>query len=254
MKKIFIIILLLMPPAFAAPELNNKTGKYEELFFKANQLYRDGKYENALNAYLEVLGSGYESGDLYYNMGNACYRLKMTGHAVLYYERARAFIPRDADLDFNLRYVKKQTVDAVDAPSDIISTILFWSGYMTRDELLVLFFIVNFLFWSALVLRLYFKKEWTYYLPVILLVLWFSSACTFGWKHFSEANDKRAVILAEETDVLSGPDSRETVLFKLHGGTIIIQENAEDEWKLIRLPDNKRGWIRDNTAETIKPK
>ena len=106
MRKVYLIILfiILLPFTLNALhagknnksdiKLDNKSDKWEELFHRGNQFYKDGNYESALNSYLEVLGSGYSGGDLYYNMGNACYRLKMIGHAVLYYERARVHLCR----------------------------------------------------------------------------------------------------------------------------------------------------------------
>ncbi len=235
--------------------LRGKTAKAingRSCFTKANQFYKDGNFENALNTYLEVSGSGHVSGDLYYNMGNACYRLKMTGHAILYYERARTFIPRDADLDFNLRYVKKLAKDEIEAPVNIISGIFFWTAYMTHKELFVLFACINLFACAALALRLYLKKEWTYYLFIIFLAVWIITGASFAWKYYLFLNDDRAVILSEEADVLSGPDSGDKLLFQLHAGALVYQKETEDKWKLISLPDNKRGWIKADALERIR--
>ena len=254
MKKIFFIILMifLFPFALYPQDKNSKNDKWEELFYKGNQFYKDGNFENALNTYLEISGSGHVSGDLYYNMGNACYRLKMTGHAILYYERARTFIPRDADLDFNLRYVKKLAKDEIEAPVNIISGIFFWTAYMTHNELYVLFACINLFACAALALRLYLKKEWTYYLFIIFLAVWIIAGASFAWKYYLFLNDDRAVILSEEANVLSGPDSGDKLLFQLHAGAIVYQQETEDKWKLISLPDNKRGWIKADALERIR--
>ena len=253
MKKIlFIVIILLFPLAVYSQEKDVKNGKWEELFHKANQFYKDGNYESALNTYLEVLNFGYSGGDLYYNMGNTCYRLKMTGHAILYYERARTYIPRDEDLDYNLRYVKKFAKDDIQNRPGVISGIFFWAGHMTRSELFMLFAFVNLFFWASLAFRIYLKKEWTYYFPIILLAVWIIAAASFAWKQYNSKFDKRAVVLAEETAILSGPDERDTVLFRLHSGAIVHQESEEDEWKLISLPDNRKGWVKAGAVEKIK--
>jgi tetratricopeptide (TPR) repeat protein len=243
-----------LPDNSQTKETNGKNEKWEELYFKANQYYKDGKFENALNTYNEVLETGRTGGDLYYNMGNTCYRLKMTGHAILYYERAHVFMPRDADLDYNLRYVKKTVKDAVENKPSIFSSIFFWTRSMTLNETLLLFAIINLFFWVSFIIRIYFKKEWTYYLPVILLVVWLVTGLSFGWKYLYILNDNRAVVLAETADVLSGPDIGNTLLFQLHSGTIVTQEREEEDWKLIRLPDNKRGWIKGNSIEKIMQK
>jgi tetratricopeptide (TPR) repeat protein len=255
-KKIFVVILLIfiLPSSLYPEEKNSKSDKWEELFHKANQFYKDGNFENALNTYLEIASSGHVSGDLYYNMGNACFRLKMTGHAILYYERARAFIPRDADLDFNLKYVRKLAKDEIEISADIITSIFFWTAYMTHKELFLLFAVVNLIAWSALALRLYLKKEWTYYLFIIFLAAWFITGASFTWKYYISLSDNRAVILSEEADVLSGPDSGDKLLFQVHAGTVVYLKDTEDKWKLINLPDNKRGWIKADTLESIRQK
>ncbi|MBN2402601.1 MAG: hypothetical protein JXN64_09380 [Spirochaetes bacterium] len=256
MKKIFLIILITFTFPFAVftQGKNNRSDRREELFHKANAFYKEGNYEKALNTYLDILESGYASGDLYYNMGNTCFRLKMTGHAILYYERARLYIPRDADLDYNLRYVRKLAKDDIELPVDIISGIFFWNMHITHKELFLLFAAVNLLFWTALALRLYLKKEWTYYIFIILLVIFIIIGVSFAWKHYVTLSDERAVILPEKADVLSGPDAAETLLFQLHAGAIVCINDAEDAWKLISLPDGKRGWTKADSLEKIRQK
>ena len=64
-------------------------------------------------------------------------------------------------------------------------------------------------------------------------------------------SDDRAVILQPEVSVLAGPESRDTVLFKLHEGTLVHLVRSEDAWSLIRLPDGKRGWLRSEALERI---
>jgi tetratricopeptide (TPR) repeat protein len=248
-RYILILLVILFQTAGYSAEKNGNAK--DELFFKANQLYKDSKFEEALNTYLEI-PSGKRGGNIYYNMGNACYRLNMTGQAILYYERAKYLIPRDADLDFNLRYVRKSVKDAVDPEVSVVSGILFWIGSMTRGELFALFAVINLLLSTSLCIRVFIKKEWTFYLPVALLVIWIIIGASFAWKYYSISSDKRVVVLPEEIDVLSGPDAGDTLLFRLHSGTIAVRERTEDNWKLIRLPDGKRGWVKSDAVESIK--
>lgn len=249
MKRLFLLAFIFIIPSLLFSTENDK-GNFEEYFYKANQLYKDGEYKDALNVYMDIEKSGNISGDLYYNIGNIYYRLNMIGNAVLYYEKAVRLMPRDSDLEYNLQYVRKLTKDAVETPVPVISDLLFWTGSMTVNELFALFVVFNLLFWCALVLRLYIKKEWSYYLPVVLLILWLISGISWAWKFYYNKTDNRAVILSEEANVLSGPDEREKLLFQLHAGTIVLQEGSEDGWNLIRLED-KRGWVKNSDIEKI---
>ena len=81
MKRILVFILFLLPGlTFAAdPEIT---------IAKANKAYADGFYANAVELYKSVITAGYESIDLYYNLGNACYKQNDFASSILYYEKA----------------------------------------------------------------------------------------------------------------------------------------------------------------------
>jgi len=55
-----------------------------EKFFEANNLYNDSKYEQSIQVYLQILDSGVHSPELYFNIGNAYYRLNDIANSILY--------------------------------------------------------------------------------------------------------------------------------------------------------------------------
>ena len=61
----------------------------EAFFDEGNRLYREGDYAGAVESYERIRESGFESGALHYNLGNAWFRLGEIGPAILHYERAR---------------------------------------------------------------------------------------------------------------------------------------------------------------------
>jgi tetratricopeptide (TPR) repeat protein len=223
----------------------------EELFFKANQAYKQGKFQDASTAYQQLIESGHSSGHLYYNLGNCYMRLGQLGAAILSYERARLLLPRDPDLDFNLRYARDQIVDEMVESGSLLNTTFFWLKSLNTVELFWGFAIINCLFWAVLLVRVFVRPEWTYYLSLVLLIFWLIVGVSFGLKRYQTVSDDRAVILQQEIDVLAGPDIQDTVLFKLHEGTMVYQEREEGDWSLIRFPDGKRGWTKSDTLERI---
>jgi len=40
-------------------------------------------------------------------------------------------------------------------------------------------------------------------------------------------------------------------LFKVHAGTIVHYDRAEDDWVLLQLSESKRGWVRNNQIQRI---
>lgn len=223
----------------------------EELFFKANQAYKEGRFQEAVNGYRRLIESGRENAELFYNLGNAYFRLKQLGRAILNYERARVLIPRDADLNFNLGLARDEMQDAVSESQDLISTTFFWLESFNLSEVLWGFAILNLVFWSILVARLFLRAEWLFYAFLAVLVFWLIAGASFGLKWYQVEADSRSVVLPREVNVLAGPDTGDTVLFKLHEGTIVQLERSEGEWSLARLPDKKRGWVKTESIGEI---
>ena len=101
---LFLLVLLVLPSRAGAEENPGRVINPQALFYQANNLYEEGRYEEAAVAYRQLLEQGYESGNLYFNLGNTYFKMGRTGWAVLYYEKAKRLIPRDADLRANLGY------------------------------------------------------------------------------------------------------------------------------------------------------
>ena len=105
-KKIFslftLVTLVFISGAFAEKENLAK-------FYEANFAYKEGEYAKAILVYEEVLQDGLESGSLYYNLGNSYFKDEKLGKAILNYERAKLFMPRDGDLVSNYQYARSLT-------------------------------------------------------------------------------------------------------------------------------------------------
>ncbi|MBT8364350.1 MAG: hypothetical protein KJP23_06550 [Deltaproteobacteria bacterium] len=248
LKLLILIFLLFFLDAncFAA-----ETSSADELYFEANRAYKEDRYQEAIDGYLRLIGNGYVNGHLYYNLGNAYFRSGQLGRAILNYIRAQLLIPRDADLNFNLRYALDQTQDAISPGQNYLKQAFFWLADITFRELMWGFAVLNIMFWGILVLRLFVRPEWTYYVFIVLLIFWLVGGASLGVKWHQLKTDLRAVILAEEVDVLAGPASGDTVLFKLHEGAVIQQERTEDSWSLIRMSDGKRGWVKSDDIDKV---
>lgn len=236
--------------AISFPHLS--PGSAEEIFFEAGKAYKKGRFRKAIEKYNLLIKSGYINGHIYYNLGNAWFRLNRIGRAILNYERAKILIPRDPDLKFNLSYAQKKTIDEIPHNRDILHTIFFWLDSLNLHEVFYTFAIINILFWGMLVAYLFFKKDWIYYILITFLILWLISGSSCALKWYWIQTDNRAVILAKEESVLAGPHEGDTILFKLHEGAIVHYERSEDGWTLIHISIQKRGWIKNSDLGRIK--
>jgi tetratricopeptide (TPR) repeat protein len=251
-KSICVSIAIFLMVCFFGPDIMAlQTSESEKLLFSSNQAYRQGRFQEAIDGYGRLIRSGHKDGNLYYNLGNAYFRRDQLGLAILNYERAHILMPGDADLNFNLSYALDKTQDAVSESQDLVGMTFFWLKDLGLGKLLWGFAVLNLLLWTTLLIRLFFKFEWTYYACLISIILWIIAGTSFGLKWYWLNTDNRAVILEQEVNILAGPDIRDTVLFKLHAGTIVHYERSEDGWSLVSLPDKKRGWVKAGAVEPV---
>ncbi|NOZ75524.1 MAG: tetratricopeptide repeat protein, partial [FCB group bacterium] len=95
------------------------TAKPESQFAMANRAMQEERYAEAAQGYEALLSQGLEHPDLYYNLGNAYYRLGFVGKAVWAYEKGRQFAPRDPDINYNLELVNARVPDRIELPDTI---------------------------------------------------------------------------------------------------------------------------------------
>ena len=249
--KRFLIILLLglffLPGGVSA----NIDTSAQEVFFEANRAYKNDQFQEAVGGYLKLVENGIENGHIYYNLGNAYYRLGDLGRAILFFERARLLLPRDDDLIFNLTHARNQAVDAVaDVQTFSLSDFLGLDS-LNLYEVFLVFTIINCSFFFILGIRLYKKTEWSFYLSIFLVLVIGIGGCALALKWYQFTTDDRAVVLSDEVEVRAGPDPGDTALFKIHEGTIVHHERSEGDWVLLHLSKNKRGWAPSKLLERI---
>ncbi len=231
----------------------------EEAFELANNLYLEGKFEDAILVYEQIVSSGYHSPELYYNLGNAWYRSNRISHAILNYERAALLSPGDEDIRFNLELARSHLRDRIEElPGFFLNR--WWNG--TRD-------IMSYRGWAMisisaftgmLVLLAIFlmvsstaAKKVSFWLATLMLLV---SALTFSLgldqrNHIKNYNG--AIVFVQSVPVKSSPDVNSTDLFIIHEGTKVRVEEAIGDWYSVRLSDGNKGWLRQETVEMIYP-
>src|SRR5689334_14496956 len=111
-------------------------------FAKANQEFASGDFDGATRDYEDLVRAGQDTPNLFYNLGNAYFRKKDFGRAILNYQRALALDPRHAEAQANLR-IARDEARALELNPDkferalgvasqdqftIAATVAFWMG------------------------------------------------------------------------------------------------------------------------------
>ena len=247
MKKIFYILTFLFCTITVAQ--NNA------LFDEANTFYNNGKYAEAIQKYETVLNSGQHSAEVYFNLGNAHYKLNHIAPSIYYYEKALQLSPKDEDIQNNLVFAKNMTIDAIERVPEIglskfvrkaINTFSFDVWAIIAVSMMILFVILFLMYYFT---HLTNKKRITF-ITSLASIFFACLSLAFAFKKQAMDNkDKPAIVFAQEAQVRTDPNLSGEESFRLHEGTKVQILDTISNWKKIQLVDGKTGWL---TSDEIK--
>ncbi len=223
--------------------------QHEEAFQRGNSFYNQEKYQEAIDSYSSIIKAGHESTALYYNLANAHYKLSNIGPSIFYYEKALKLNPNDEDVQNNLVFAQKATIDAIDViPEGFVSktinkltSIFNFDNWAWFSIICVIIFVILFMLYqtaqSSSKKRLFFIGSWT-----LLIIAMFGIFSAYRQFNFVDKN-QFAIVFAQETTIKSEPNLRSEQVFELHEGTKVKVLETVNDWKKIKLSDGKIGWI-----------
>lgn len=223
-------------------------------FISGNLAYKEGDYGKAVEAYESILRQGLENGVLYYNLGNSYLKHGAIGKAVLNYERARALIPRDSDLDFNYQYALAQTGRETEEEGSnfFLRLVRRWRNLYTLSEMAALIIGVSFLLGIVHLWSLYGKWPRNQQTAVLGVLLMFLFMGVWGFAAKAQFVSDRAVILTPAQAKFE-PREDATIHYALPEGAAIKVIKEEGGWAKVKRRDGKAGWISQKVFEYIQP-
>jgi tetratricopeptide (TPR) repeat protein len=229
--------------------------EYNTIFFRANNSYREDRYDDAIQDYEQLISDGLRSANIFYNLGNAYLRTGSKGKAILYYERAFRIRPRDADIRSNLDFARTLVEGDAGQYSErwYERIFLFLRGFLSTDEMTSLLSILYFAIMISLILSISCKaqRKTLYYSTSVFCVLFIVALPSFISGVYRSEFQKKAVIVVKETSVRFEPNDDATVHFKLHEGAVIQITRSQDNWHQVRRYDGKMGWLKGDVFAVI---
>ena len=229
-----------------------------DAFNRGNELYREGQFREALNEYETIMRQGYVSSELYFNIGNACYRLNKIAPAILAYERADRMSPSDPDVAHNIKLVNLKTLDRIDPVPELF--VFQWlrtvAGILSQQTATTLF-VLSWLFMFVSLSVLSVLKQLSFLAVTRWLVISsLAGVIVFGGFmgiHYWEINagQGQSIIVATVVTAKSSPDDQGADAFVIHEGLKVRMTDTVGDWIKIILPDGKVGWIRSQHCERI---
>jgi len=261
----FVSALFCFPIPDACAKVLNKeeiAGLYTEatmMFREANELARtnpekaDMLYQSAVMRFERIVkDGGVENGRLYYNIGNAYFRMNDLGMAILNYLKAERLIPDDANLHHNLEYARSKRLDRIEEEekTKVLKTLFFWYYDLSAGTRFIILAFTSACFWVAASLRLFYSKEVVNRIILCAAALSLLMAGSLFIEKITIENTQPGVVISPELTARKGNSMTYEPAFEdpLHAGTEFILIDEREGWFHIELSDSRKCWVPKNGA------
>lgn len=246
-RKIFLVIILPLRSLASA----------ESLLDSANNSYAKANFQVAAKLYENIIDAGYHSPELFFNLGNAYFKMGQIGKSILNYERAKKLSPLDEDIAFNLNLANQQTIDKIEPLPKLFLQQWYeniknahsekrWSMRSIVCFALFLFFLAVFITSIKPITRL--LGFWLAAMCFCLSVISFIIAKD---RYSDITSNNTVVILSSSAEIRNAPSETGTKLFILHEGAVVPAAETKGDWVKIKLSKEKVGWVKKSQIEFI---
>lgn len=217
-------------------------------FIEGNQLYRQQQYKEAAAKYQQVIDSGYQVADLYFNAGNAYYKSNQIGMAVYSFEKALHLRPGDEGIEHNLFLANQRVSNNIEA-----LPLLFFERWWLQLQQLhsARGWAIGSIVWFWLLcggIILYFfmpgmRKSyirWSVAAVGVFFIAYFSMA---AWMQNKAYNNSTAIVIQRSVKVKSAPDEGSKDLFEVKEGVKVEVLDGTKDFSKVQLADGKTGWM-----------
>jgi tetratricopeptide (TPR) repeat protein len=219
-------------------------------FAKANQDYSEGHFQEAVDGYQNLVKSRHWSANLFYNLGNAWFRLGNFGEAILNYERAFVLDPHHPEAAANLVLVRDEARALELKRTGLDRYIEARTSTQFSIAAAIAFWLV--LFGAA---RLFFLRRRSAALVSLIIF----STVVFAGAVFAlyslETGSKGgalAIVTGKNIEArLATADTSSSVLALPPGSEIKVLSRRGD-WLYAALPNDLRGWIPASGAQRVR--
>jgi len=233
----------------AAPAAGAQPDDTRRHFEAGNEHYAQADFQAAIGAYRAALGTGYASGALYYNIGNAYFRTDNLGPAILYYEKARRFLPDHAKLLHNLDVARSEA----NAPPPPVSR--GWFSLLAPVDPWVSLLLGLLVYGSSVGGLLY--RYWHDATPPVRRLdaaLMAAGLVLIGLAlvtSYAQSLDRRAVVITETAPLRASPMDQATRDTTLSAGAVLRVHRRQPNWLEVELSSGRTGWMRTDALADV---
>ncbi|MHB8522426.1 MAG: BatD family protein [Limisphaerales bacterium] len=237
-----VVYLALLLGVIMTAGVRLQAGATSAGFDQANKLYERGQFKDAVAAYENLIHTGKVSSEIYFNLGNACFKSGQIGRAIAAYRAAESLAPRDPDVLANLKFAR----ESVGRPAIGGSRWLERLRKLTLDEWAILTAGATWIWFALLTARQWrpdLKKTFSGYTSAVGGAAVALAAC-LGATGYDRLSHTAAVVIAREAVARYGPLDEAQSAFTLPDGTEVMVLDHNGDWLEVETGDRRTAWVR----------
>ena len=246
MKSRTYLIALLFCAGSAAPVIAQPNAE----FAKANQEYAQGNFKEAIASYEALVRADQWNANLFYDLGNAYFRTRDFGRAILNYERALALDNHHPEATANLQIARDESRALELQPTRLERYLQFANINQYSIAAAIAFWLGIF----GIVALIFARRRSVALVSLSVLCLLVCAMAVWAIHTLDNSSKGRALAIVTGNDVqarLATADTANSVLALPAGSEIKILSTRGD-WMYAALPNDLRGWIQTKNAEQVR--
>ena len=219
-------------------------------FAKANQEFAQGHFKEAITGYEALVGAGRWNANLFYDLGNAYFRTRDFGRAILNYERALALDNHHPEATANLQIARDEARALELQPTKMERYLQFANINQYTIAAAVALWLGIF----GIIALIFARRRSAALLFLSILCLLVCGVTVWAIYTLDNGSEGRGLAIVTGNDVqarLATADTANSVLALPPGSEIKILSTRGD-WMYAALPNNLRGWIQTKNAEPVR--
>jgi tetratricopeptide (TPR) repeat protein len=219
-------------------------------FAKANQEYAQGNFKEAIASYETLARANEWNANLFYDLGNAYFRTRDFGRAILNYERALALDQHHPEATANLQIARDESRALELQPTRLDRYLQFASINQYSIAAAIAFWLGIF----GIAALIFARRRSAALMSLSVLCLVVCAMAVWAIHTLDNSSKGRALAIVTGNDVqarLATADSANSVLALPPGSEIKILSTRGD-WMYAALPNDLRGWVQTKNAEQVR--